>query len=183
MVGMGLNAMRVFVVVFAAMVGILPLDATYALSADVEATQDKKIDDRTWLILGGVSRHTCRDCGFRESNPGLALQWRADWLNSKFSYTGNDEWRISTGAYITSNNRNSLYVAALWQPLEYKSDDVTLKTGVQVAVISNYLKQAITPTLLPAISIETKHVGADIFLVPKFPSVSAAVLMSFKVRF
>ena len=104
-------------------------------------------------------------------------------MNNKFSYTGNDEWRMSAGTYVNSNNRHSLYVAALWQPLEYKSDDVTLKTGVQVAVISNYLKQAITPTLLPAISIETKHVGADIFLVPKFPSVSAAVLLSFKVRF
>ncbi len=175
--------MRFFVVVLAAMVCILPLDVSYAQSVDVEATQDKKIDDSTWLILGGVSRHTCRDCGFRESNPGLAVQWRSDWLNNKFSYTGNDEWRMSAGTYINSNNRHSLYVAALWQPLEYKSDEVTLKTGVQVAVISNYLKQAITPTLLPAISIETKHMGADIFLVPRFPSVSAAVLLSFKVRF
>ena len=175
--------MRKIVLLLALMLGLLQLDVAYAQSAIAETPQEKKIDDSTWIILGGVSRHTCRDCGFRESNPGLALQWRADWLNSKFSYTGNDEWRISTGAYINSNNRNSLYVAALWQPLEYKSDDVTLKTGVQVAVISNYLKQAITPTLLPAISIETKHVGADIFLVPKFPSVSAAVLMSFKVRF
>ena len=175
--------MRKIVLLLALTLGLLQLDVAYAQSAIVETPQEKKVDNSTWIILGGVSRHTCRDCGFRESNPGLALQWSSEWLNNKFSYTGNDEWRMSAGTYVNSNNRHSLYVAALWQPLEYKSDDVTLKTGVQVAVISNYLKQAITPTLLPAISIETKHVGADIFLVPKFPSVSAAVLMSFKVRF
>lgn len=175
------------VLLLALMLGFLPLDDASAQNVPIENVQEtpleKKVDDSTWLILGGVSRNTCRNCGFREDNPGLAVQWRSDWLNNKFSYTGNDEWRMSAGAYINSNNRNSLYVAALWQPLEYKSEDVTLKTGVQVAIISNYLKQAITPTFVPAISVETKHVGADIFLVPKFPSVSAAVLLSFKVRF
>lgn len=132
--------------------------------------------DSPWLIVGGVSRHVCRDCGFRESNPGLALQWSPAWLKN---YTESDQWRLTAGTYINSNDRHSLYAGVLWLPLDYG----TVKAGLQAAVISNYLKQAITPTLLPTVSIETEHVGADIFLVPKFPSVSAAVLVSFKVRY
>ena len=139
-------------------------------------TAAKPADDAPWVILGGISRHSCRDCGFRESNPGLAVQWKSDWLNQ---YMESDAWRLTAGAYINSNNRNSVYVGAMWLPIDYG----VVKAGVQAAVISNYLKQSITPTLLPTISIETAHVGADIFLVPKFPSVSSAVLLSFKVRF
>ena len=74
--------MRKIVLLLALMLGLLQLDVAYAQSAIAETPQEKKIDDSTWIILGGVSRHTCRDCGFRESNPGLALQWRADWLIS-----------------------------------------------------------------------------------------------------
>lgn len=170
--------MRIWVLWFVVFLGLFRAEDAMA-----QGTDSLPENNSIWVILGGLSRHTCRDCGFRESNPGLAIQWRSDWLNQHFSYAGHDEWRMSAGAYINSNDRNSLYVAALWQPIEYKSGHVTLKTGLQAAVISNYLKQAIIPTVLPAISIETKHVGADIFLVPKFPNVSAAVLLSFKVRF
>lgn len=142
-------------------------------------TEASQPDDTPWLIVGGLSRHTCRDCGFRESNPGLALQWSPDWLKN---YTESDNWRLTAGAYINSNNRNSVYAGVMWLPFKM-TDNGVLKAGIQAAVISNYLKQAITPTLLPTVSIETRHVGADIFLVPKFPSVSAAVLVSFKVRY
>ena len=140
------------------------------------AATPNSTDDAPWVILGGISRHSCRDCGFRESNPGLAVQWKSKWLND---YMDSNDWRLTTGAYINSNNRNSLYVGVLWLPIDYGM----VKAGLQGAVISNYLKQSITPTLLPTISIETAHVGADIFLVPKFPSVSSAVLLSFKVRY
>lgn len=157
-----------------------PTPTTTTASIADSTTRATQTENTTWIIAGGISRHTCRDCGFRESNPGMAVQWRSDWVNN---YTQTDDWRLSAGAYINSNNRNSLYVAALWQPWVYGDAAVKLKAGAQVAVISNYLKQSITPTLLPAISVESKHLGADIFLVPKFPSVSAAVLVSIKLRF
>jgi hypothetical protein len=129
-----------------------------------------------WLILGGISRHSCRDCGFRESNPGLAVQWSPAWLKE---YTESKDWRLSAGTYINSNDRHSLYVGAQWLPIDFG----VVKAGVQAAVITNYKEKSILPTLLPTISVETKYVGADIFLVPKFPSVSSAVLLSFKVRY
>lgn len=133
-------------------------------------------NDAPWVILGGISRHTCRDCGFRESNPGLAVQWSPAWLKE---YTDSNDWRLTAGAYINSNDRNSVYAGVQWLPIEYG----VVKAGVQAAVITNYLKKSILPTLLPTISIETKYIGADIFLVPKFPSVSSAILLSFKVRY
>lgn len=143
---------------------------------EVVKPDDAQSDDAPWLVVGGISRHTCRDCGFRESNPGLAIQWSPLWLKN---YTESKDWRLTAGAYINSNDKNSVYAGVQWLPLEYGF----AKFGLQAVVISGYLKQAVTPTLLPTISIETQHIGADIFLVPKFPSVSAAVLVSFKVRY
>lgn len=141
-----------------------------------KTTEVAKPDDAPWLVLGGISRHTCRDCGFRESNPGLAIQWSPQWLKD---CTESNNWRLTAGAFINSNDRNSVYVGTQWLPLEYG----IAKFGLQAVVITGYLKQSVTPTLLPTIALEYKNVGADIFLVPKFPSVSAAVLVSFKVRY
>lgn len=153
-----------------------PGPVTAPTPAPVATQEPSPSDDAPWLVVGGVSRHICRDCGFRESNPGVALQWSPQWLRD---YTESDKWRLTVGTYINSNDRQSLYAGVLWLPLDYG----TVKAGVQAAVISNYLSQPITPTLLPTVSIETQHIGADIFLVPKFPGVSAAVLVSFKVRY
>ena len=177
----------VFTSVFAAIVvfaGTLLANPVYAQDSSdkaitevkVSAPSSKLTDDGYWLILGGISRHTCRDCGFRESNPGLAVQWSPMWLKE---YTDSNDWRFAAGGYINSNDRNSVYAGVQWLPINYG----VVKVGVQAAVITNYLKKSILPTLLPTISVETKHIGADIFLVPKFPSVSSAVLVSFKVRY
>jgi hypothetical protein len=153
-------------------------EAVDKTSTEVKATAPAATlaDDSYWLILGGISRHSCRTCGFRESNPGLALQWSPAWLKE---YAGSNDWRLTAGAYINSNNRNSVYAGVQWLPIEYG----VVKAGVQAAVITNYLEKSVLPTLLPVISIETRYVGADIFLVPKFPSVSSALLVSFKVRY
>lgn len=173
----------VFVSIFVLAGTLLTLPVHAQESADRTNTEVKVTapattltDDGYWLILGGISRHTCRDCGFRESNPGLAVQWSPAWLKE---YTDSNDWRLTAGAYINSNNRNSVYAGVQWLPIEYG----VVKAGVQAAVITNYLEKSILPTLLPTISIETKYIGADIFLVPKFPSVSSAILLSFKVRY
>lgn len=156
--------------------GALLAFSVHAQDSGLAVSATTPVDDNNWVILGGISRHSCRDCGFRESNPGVAVQWSPAWLKA---YTESNDWRFTGGAYINSNNRNSVYVGAQWLPINYG----VVRAGVQAAVITNYLEKAILPTLLPTISIETRYVGADIFLVPKFPSVSSAVLLSFKVRY
>jgi hypothetical protein len=129
-----------------------------------------------WLVLGGLAYHSCRTCGFRESNPGLALQWHAPWFEE---FTGLENTRLTAGAYINSNNRNSLYAGAQWLPYKYGP----VKLGLQAVLITGYLEASITPVLLPLVSIETQHVGFDIYAVPKITKVSAAVFATLKVRF
>ena len=132
--------------------------------------------EHPWFVLGGLAYHSCRDCGFRERNPGLALQWQSPWFEE---LTGLQNTRLTAGTYINSNNRNSVYAGAQWLPYSYGP----VKLGLQAALITGYLEAKITPVLLPLVSIETQHVGLDVYAVPKAAKVSAAVFATFKVRF
>jgi hypothetical protein len=129
-----------------------------------------------WIILGGLARHSCRTCGFREANPGLALQWKSPWFEE---FKGLQNTRLTAGGYINSNNRNSVYAGAQWLP--YSLGPV--KLGLQAVIITGYKEAAITPVLLPLISVETQHVGVDMYAVPKLAKVSSAVFLTFKVRY
>ena len=86
---------------------------------------------------------------------------------------------MTAGAYINSNNKNSVYAGAQWLPYSYGP----VKLGLQAVLITGYLEAKITPVLLPLVSIETQHVGLDVYAVPKVAKVSAAVFATFKVRF
>lgn len=129
-----------------------------------------------WIVLGGLAYHSCRTCGFRESNPGLALQWRSPWFDD---LTGLKDTRLTAGGYINSNNRSSVYAGAQWLPYSYGS----VKLGLQAVLITGYKEAVITPVLLPLVSLETQHAGLDLYAVPKLAKVSAAVFATFKVRF
>jgi hypothetical protein len=129
-----------------------------------------------WVVLGGLAYHSCRTCKFRERNPGLALQWKSPWFEE---LTGLENTRLTAGGYINSNNRDSVYAGAQWMPYSYGP----LKLGLQAALITGYLEAGITPVLLPLVSVETQHVGIDLYAVPKMSKVSAAVFATFKVRF
>jgi hypothetical protein len=131
---------------------------------------------KPWLIVGGLAHHSCRTCGFRESNPGVALQWQSPWFEE---LTGLDNTRLTAGVYINSNDRNSVYAGAQWMPYSYGP----VKLGLQAVIITGYKEAAITPVLLPLISVETNYVGVDIYAVPKLAKVSSAVFATFKVRF
>ena len=144
-------------------------------SIEIRAINDTA-SERPWLVLGGLAYHNCRTCGFRESNPGLALQWQSPWFEE---LTGLENTRLTAGAYINSNNRNSLYAGAQWLPYSYGP----VKLGLQAVLITGYKEAVITPVLLPLVSVETQHVGVDLYAVPKMAKVSAALFATFKVRF
>jgi hypothetical protein len=129
-----------------------------------------------WLVLGGLAYHSCRTCKFRESNPGLALQWTSPWFDQ---LTGLQNTRLTAGGYINSNNRDSVYAGAQWIPYSYGP----IKLGLQAVLITGYKEAIITPVLLPLVSLETQHAGVDVYAVPKMAKVSAAVFATFKVRF
>jgi hypothetical protein len=129
-----------------------------------------------WIVLGGIARHSCRTCKFRERNPGLALQWKSPWFEE---FSGLQDTRLTAGAYINSNNRDSVYAGAQWLPFIYGP----VKLGLQAVLITGYKEAAITPVLLPIVSVESKYAGVDMYAVPKMAKVSAAVFATFKVRF
>lgn len=131
---------------------------------------------KPWLIVGGLAYHSCRTCGFRESNPGVAAQWQSPWFEE---LTGLENTRLTAGAYINSNDRNSVYAGAQWLPWSYGP----VKLGLQAVIITGYKEAAITPVLLPLISVETQYVGVDVYAVPKLAKVSSAVFATFKVKF
>ena len=132
--------------------------------------------ENPWLVLGGLAFHSCRTCEFRESNPGLALQWQSPWFEE---LTGPENTRLTAGAYINSNDSNSVYAGAQWFPYSY----CPVKLGLQAVLITGYLEAKITPVLLPLVSVETQYVGVDLYAVPKMAKVNAAVFATFKVRF
>ena len=160
--------------------------ATYSIAEEAintPATDEKYIVlekltglDKPWLIVGGLAYHSCRTCGFRESNPGIALQWKSPWFEG---LTGLENTRLVAGTYINSNDRNSVYAGAQWMPGSYGP----VKLGLQAVIISGYKEAAITPVLLPLISVETQYIGVDVYAVPKVAKVSSAVFATFKVRF
>jgi hypothetical protein len=155
--------------------------AQQAINTPATAENGNKIEqnisnESPWIVLGGIARHSCRDCGFREANPGLAAQWHSPWFEE---LTGLKNTRLTAGGYINSNDRNSLYAGAQWLPYSYGP----VKLGLQAVLISGYKEAAITPVLLPLVSVETEHVGVDMYAVPKLAKVSSAVFVTFKVRF
>lgn len=152
------------------------LVAAQAINTLASADNSLKNQEVPWLVLGGLAYHSCRDCGFRERNPGLALQWQSPWFAE---LTGLENTRLTAGAYINSNNKNSVYAGAQWLPYSYGP----VKLGFQAVLISGYREAVITPVLLPIASLEIQHVGVDVYAVPKMAKVSAAVFAAFKVRF
>ena len=142
----------------------------------LERTLSNTISEQPWLVLGGLAYHSCRTCGFRENNPGLALQWQSPWFEE---LTGLENTRLTAGAYINSNNRNSVYAGAQWLPYSYGP----VKLGLQAVLITGYKEAVITPVLLPLVSVETQHAGVDLYAVPKMAKVSAALFATFKLRF
>lgn len=168
---------RLFLLIFALYISLL---ATYSIAQEsintTATTKNNTKLEQPWLIIGGLAHHSCRTCGFRESNPGIAAQWQSPWFEE---LTGLENTRLTAGAYINSNDRNSVYAGAQWLPWSYGP----VKLGLQGVIITGYKEAAITPVLLPLISVETQHVGVDIYAVPKLAKVSSAVFATFKVRF
>lgn len=168
---------RLFLLIFPLYISLL---ATYSIAQEAinttATTKNNTKLEQPWLIIGGLAHHSCRTCGFRESNPGIAAQWQSPWFEE---LTGLENTRLTAGAYINSNDRNSVYAGAQWLPWSYGP----VKLGLQAVIITGYKEAAITPVLLPLISVETQHVGVDIYAVPKLAKVSSAVFATFKVRF
>jgi hypothetical protein len=176
-----------FTTLFTFIISIFTINSVSAQAINTPATSEIKVEKKDanaffstqespWIVLGGLAYHSCRTCQFRERNPGLALQWKSPWFEE---FTGLENTRLTAGGYINSNNRNSVYAGTQWLPWSYGP----VKWGLQGVIITGYKEAAITPVLLPLVSIETQHIGLDFYAVPKMAKVSAAAFATFKLRF
>lgn len=122
--------------------------------------------DELWLTSGFLSKHD--KAGRNENNDGAGLELGLG-----------EGWAVAAGQYRNSMNRDSRYAAAVWQPW---APVAHVRLGGVVGVVSGY-GQALTPLLLPALSVNTRYLGFNLLAIPSVGRVrSASVALQIKVR-
>ena len=109
---------------------------------------------KVWVNAGFYSAHFDSDKGLRNANPGLG-----------FEYSLDNEWRLTAGRFINSDNANSNYLGAYYQPWQVGD----FKVGVVSGFFKGYPKAfngGWFPALLPVVSWESGQVGLNVALVP-----------------
>lgn len=141
------------------------LGLSVSAHADFEA-------DRLWVNAGFYSVHFDTDKSLRNANPGLGFEYKVD-----------EHWSVTAGRFINSDNANSSYVGAYYQPWRVGS----VKLGVVVGAFNGYPKAfdgGWFPAVIPAASLESGHWGLNVALVPPLKDrLYGAVSFQLKFRF
>ncbi len=127
---------------------------------------------RLWVNAGFYSAHFDTDQGLRNANPGLGFEYRI-----------NDTWSATAGRFINSNNANSSYVGAYYQPWTFAG----VKLGVVAGAFNGYPKAfngGWFPAVLPVATLESGNFGLNVALVPPMKDrLYGAVSFQLKFRF
>ena len=127
---------------------------------------------RLWVNAGFYSAHFDTDQGLRNANPGLGFEYRI-----------NDTWSATAGRFINSNNANSSYVGAYYQPWSFAG----VKLGVVAGAFNGYPKAfngGWFPAVLPVATLESGNFGLNVALVPPMKDrLYGAVSFQLKFRF
>ena len=127
---------------------------------------------RLWVNAGFYSAHFDTDQGLRNANPGIGFEYRID-----------DTWSATAGRFRNSNNANSNYVGAYYQPWNWAG----VKLGVVAGVFNGYpnaYQGGWFPALIPTASLEGQHWGLNVALVPPLKDrLYGAVSFQLKYRF
>ena len=125
---------------------------------------------RLWVNAGFYSAHFDADKGLRNANPGLGLEYALD-----------ERWSLTAGRFINSNDRNSSYVGAYYQPWQLGP----LKLGVVGGAFNGYpnaFNGGWFPALIPTATYESGHWGLNVALVPPLKDRLYGAL-SFQLKF
>jgi hypothetical protein len=109
---------------------------------------------KVWINVGFYSAHFDTHKGLRNANPGLGIE-----------YTLDEKWRITAGRFINSDNANSSYLGAYYQPWQVGN----FRLGVVGGAFNGYPKAfqgGWFPAVLPVASWESGRVGLNVALVP-----------------
>jgi hypothetical protein len=127
---------------------------------------------RLWVNAGFYSAHFDTDKGLRNSNPGIGVEYRID-----------HTWSATAGRFRNSNNANSSYVGAYYQPWTYAG----VKLGVVAGAFNGYpnaYNGGWFPALIPTATLESGHWGLNVALVPPLKDrLYGAVSFQLKYRF
>ena len=123
-----------------------------------------------WVNAGFYSAHFDADKGLRNANQGLGFEYKLD-----------ESWRVTAGRFVNSNNANSNYVGAYYQPWHLGP----MKLGVVGGVFNGYPKAfngGWFPALIPTATLESGHWGLNVALVPPYKDRLYGAL-SFQLKF
>ncbi len=123
-----------------------------------------------WVNLGGFSRHFSSNNGYNENNLGLGLEYRTS-----------PEVAYMAGAYYNSVRKTTSYAAVNWQPWQLGP----VKLGAALGVMNGYPSLANGGSFfaaLPLATVEGRHVGINLGIVPSMGKVDGAVILQFKLR-
>ena len=139
------------------------------LSLTVNAESDLA---KVWINAGFYSAHFDTNKGLRNANPGLGIEYSLD-----------DTWRLTAGRFINSDNANSNYLGAYYQPWHIGD----IKLGVVGGAFNGYPKAfngGWFPAVLPVATWEGRQLGLNVTFVPPMKDrLYGAVSFQLKYRF
>jgi hypothetical protein len=139
------------------------------LSGVAQAQMDPS---KLWLNAGFYSAHFDTNKGLRNPNPGIGLEYALD-----------DNWSVTTGRFINSDNAHSNYLGAYYQPWHLGA----FKLGVVGGAFNGYPKAfngGWFPAVLPVASWELRNLGMNVMVVPSLKDrLYGAVSFQLKYRF
>ena len=145
--------------------------ASLLVASSAALTAHAEFDaSRLWMNAGFYSAHFDSNKGLRNANPGIGFEYRID-----------DTWSATAGRFRNSNNANSNYVGAYYQPWTWAG----LQLGVVAGAFNGYpLAEdgGWFPALIPTASLEGQHWGLNVALVPPFKDRLYGAL-SFQLKF
>lgn len=107
-----------------------------------------------WLNGGFYSAHFESNKGLRNANPGFGIEYRL-----------NDEWSLTAGRFLNSDNARSNYLGAYWLPLSLGP----ARVGVVGGAFNGYPKAfngGWFPAVMPVATWEWERVGLNVAFVP-----------------
>jgi hypothetical protein len=146
-------------------VGLFGLLLSFAAKAEPEL-------GKLWINAGFYSAHFDSNKGLRNANPGLGIEYELD-----------DSRRITAGRFINSDNAQSNYLGAYYQPWHIGD----FKLGLVGGAFNGYPKAfngGWFPAVLPVASLESRNIGLNVMLVPPLKDrLYGAISFQLKYRF
>ena len=126
---------------------------------------------KTWVTVGGVSRHFDRAKNFNEQNFGLGVERDIT-----------PDIRLIGGFYKNSVRRQTFYGGLAYTPTSIAG----ARAGVIVGAANGYPNRnggGVFPIVSPVLMIEAGRVGANVLIIPSIFGAHGSVALQLKARF